>query len=125
MEIRDNLGKLAKRNVIDERIFKDFHNRLTSEIRTVKAEYYGNKFNETQGDMKETWRTINNVIKPTGNPNNEIKLSKNNILVSNDEVPNAFVEYFTGIAEKLTSQLPASLNTVSHYLKLRLMIHFL
>ena len=54
------------------------------------------------------------------NPNNEIKLSNNNIIVSNDEVPNAFIEYFTGIAEKLTSQLPTSLNTVSHYLKDRI-----
>ena len=120
MEIRDNLGKLAKRHIIDEKIFKDFRNRLTSEIRKAKADYFGTKFNETKGDMKETWRTINNVIKPTGNPNNEIKLMNNNIVVSNDEVPNAFVEYFTGIAEKLTSQLPTSLNTVSHYLKDRI-----
>ena len=120
MEIRDNLGKLAKKHIIDEKIFKDFRNQLTSEIRKVKADYFGTKFSETQGDMKETWRTINNVIKPTGNPNNEIKLSNNNIIVSNDEVPNAFIEYFTGIAEKLTSQLPTSLNTVSHYLKDRI-----
>ena len=59
MEIRDNLGKLAKRHIIDEKIFKDFRNRLTSEIRKAKADYFGTKFSETQGDMKETWQTIN------------------------------------------------------------------
>ena len=120
MKIRDNLAKLANRLIININIFKDFRNKLTTELRNAKAEYFANKFNETQGDMKETWRTINNVIKPTCNSNNDIKIIDNNISVNNDEIPNAFVEYFTGIAQKLSTQLPTSPNTVSHYLKDRI-----
>ena len=66
--------------------------------------------------MKETWQTINNVIKPTLNSHKDIKIIHNDISVSNDEIPNAFIEYFTGIAQKLTTQLPTSVNTVSYYL---------
>ena len=46
--------------------------------------------------------------------------NSNNVSVNDDEIPNAFVEYFTSIAQKLTTQLPNSPNTVSHYLKDRI-----
>ena len=101
-------------------IYKDFRNKLTTEIRTAKAEYFANKFYETEGNMKETWRTIHKVLKPKCNPNNNIKIIKDNVAVNRNEVPNAFVEYFTGIAKRLTDQLPTSQNTVSHYLKDRI-----
>ena len=119
IKIRDNLKKLANRHIIHINIYKDFRNKLTTELRNAKAEYFTYKFNETQGDMKETWRTINNVIKPSCNSNN-IKIICNNASVDDDEIPNAFVEYFTSIAQKLTTQLPDSPNTVSHYLKDRI-----
>ena len=88
MKIRDNLAKLAKRQTINMNIYKDFRNKLTTEIRTAKAEYFANKFYETEGNMKETWRTINKVIKPKCNPNNNIKIIKDNVSVNKDEVPN-------------------------------------
>ena len=125
MKIRDNLAKLANRHIININIYKDFRNKLTTELRNAKAEYFTNKFNETQGDMKETWRTINNTIKPSCNSNNNIKIIHNNAPVNDDEIPNAFVEYFTSIAQKLTTQLPTSPNTVSHYLKDRIYEPFL
>ena len=58
--------------------------------------------------MKETWRTINNVIKPSCNSSNNIKIIHNNDPINEDEIPNAFVEYFTSIAHKLTTQLPST-----------------
>ena len=120
MKIRDNLAKLANRRIINIDIYKDFRNKLTTELRNAKAEYFTNKFNETQGDMKETWRTINNVIKPSCNSSNNIKIIHNNDPINEDEIPNAFVEYFTSIAHKLTTQLPFSTNTPLHYLKDRI-----
>ena len=108
IKIRDNLAKLAHRHIINIK------------LRNAKAEYFTNKFNETQGDMKETWRTINNVIKPSCNSSNNIKIFHNNDPINEDEIPNAFVEYFTSIAHKLTTQLPSSPNTALHYLKDRI-----
>ena len=120
MKIRDNLKKLANRHIINENTFKDFHNKLTTELRKAKADYFTKKFNEAQGDMKETWQTINNVIKPTCNANKDIKIIHNDASICNDEIPNAFIDYFTGIAQKLTNQLPISVNTVPYYLKNRI-----
>ena len=47
MKIRDKLAKLAKRQIINMNIYKDFCNKLTTEIRAVKAEYFSNEFYET------------------------------------------------------------------------------
>ena len=106
MKIRDNLSKLEKRNQIDKKIFTDFRNLLTTEIRKAKAEYFSNKFKENENNIKETWRTINSVIKTNNKKYNNINLKDNNTPVENHKVPNKLVDYFTGIAEKLTSNLP-------------------
>ena len=63
MKIKDNLFKLSKRNLIDRKIYNDFRNLLNTRIRNAKREYYTNKFNENEGNIKETWKTINNAIK--------------------------------------------------------------
>ena len=120
MKIRDNLSKLAKRNIIDKNIYREFRNSLTTQIRNTKAEYYSNKFRENEGNIKETWRTINSTIKPNSNQNKNIKLKENISPIDNEDVPNILKDYFTGIAEKLTSKLPIPQQNASHYLKNRI-----
>ena len=73
MKIKDNLFKLSKRNLIDRKTYNDFRNLLNTQIRNAKREYYTNKFNENEGNIKETWKTINNAIKSKQKSNNKIK----------------------------------------------------
>ena len=42
--------------------FKNFRNRLNCVIRKSKRNYFYNKFEKTKGDMRQTWKTINNVM---------------------------------------------------------------
>ena len=120
MKIKDNLFKLSKRNLIDRKIYNDFRNSLNTQIRNAKTEYYTNKFNDNEGNIKETWKTINNAIKSKQKSNNKIKLIENNIAIESKEVPNSFNNYFTGIANKLTSQLPTPTHNATSYLKNRI-----
>ena len=53
MKIRDKLYKLATRNVIDIKIYKDFRNILTNRIRRAKANYYEDEFRKTSLDIKK------------------------------------------------------------------------
>ena len=120
MKIKDNLFKLSKRNLIDRKTYNDFRNLLNTQIRNAKREYYTNKFNENEGNIKETWKTINNAIKSKQKSNNKIKLIENNIAVESKDVSNSFFNYFTGIANKLTSQLPTPTHNATSYLKNRI-----
>ena len=58
MKIRDKLYKLAIRNRIDFKIYKDFRNLLTNHIRKAKAKYYEDEFKKTSSNIKKTWSTI-------------------------------------------------------------------
>ena len=119
MKIRDNLFKLSKRNLIDRETYTNFRNSLNTQIRNAKSEYYTNKFNDNEGNIKETWRTINDAIKSKQKSKDKIKLMENDLVIENNEIPNRFNNYFTGIAEKLTSQLPTSARSASSYLNNR------
>ena len=55
MKIRDNLAKLANRHIININIYKDFRNKLTTELRNAKAEYFTNKFNDQNGHSGNFW----------------------------------------------------------------------
>ena len=120
MKIKDNLFKLSKRGLIDRKIYTDFRNSLNTQIRNAKSEYYTNKFNENEGNIKETWKTINNTIKTKKKSNATITLNENDKPIENKDIPNSFNNYFTGIANQLTNQLPTSQHSASSYLRDRI-----
>ena len=108
MKIRDKLYKLATRNVIDIKIYKDFRNILTNRIRRAKANYYEDEFRKTSLNIKKTWMTINSVIRKNKHKQNIQILNEDGTKVPDSEVPTKFVNYFTSIATNLTNQLPSS-----------------
>ena len=73
-------------------------------------------------NIRETWRTINDVIKTNSRIRQYIKLKDNK---ETKNVSGQFVEHFTGIAEKVTSNLPTPINDASSYLKDRILNTFL
>ena len=79
-----------------------------------------NKFNDNEGNIKDTWRTINDAIQSKHRSSNTIILKENDRKIESKEVPNSFINYFTGIADKLTNQLPTSIHNASSYLKDRI-----
>ena len=93
-------------------------------MRKAKENYFTNKFNSYQNNAKLTWNTINSVIR-SKSKDSTINLSDENNPVNKEEVPNKFVEYFTNIASKLSSELPVSEQNASSYLTDRIQNSFL
>ena len=125
IKIRDKLGKLARNKLIGPDIFKRFRNQLVYKLRKAKENYFTNKFNSCQNNAKQTWKTINSVIR-SKQKDLTISLSDEyNNTITKEEVPNKFVEYFTSIATKLSSELPISEHNASSYLTDRIQNSFL
>ena len=93
-------------------------------MRKAKENYFTHKFNSYQNNAKLTWNTINSVIR-SKSKDSTINLSDENNPVNKEEVPNKFVEYFTNIASKLSSELPVSEQNASSYLTDRIQNSFL
>ena len=125
IKIRDKLGKLANKKLISPDIFKRFRNQLVHKLRKAKENYFTNKFKSCQNNAKLTWNAINSVIR-SKSKDLTINLSDElNNSISKEEVPNKFVEYFTSIASKLSSELPISEKNASSYLTDRIQNSFL
>ena len=119
MKIRDNLYKLATRNRIDIKIYKDFRNTLTTSIRKAKAKYYEDEFEKNSLSIKKTWATINSVIRKNKSPSTIELIDENGTKFQDSDVPSKFVDYFTNIATNLTNQLPNSPTNPLQFLRNR------
>ena len=71
-------------NLKNEYIF--YRNSINKLIKTVKNSYYKAKFIETNGNIKDTWRTINEITNQTKQPIIEI-----NIKASGENIGNTLI----------------------------------
>jgi hypothetical protein len=77
-----------------------------------KKTYYDSQFQKNQSNLKRTWELIFDVIKKTKCKSNEIfSVVVDNVTFSDPAlIANKFNEFFTGIAEKIASEIhPAEL----------------
>ena len=70
--------KYAKYPITYGEQYKKFRNLVTNEIRKAKHTYFKNKLNSSSGDTKNTWKVINQILKP----NNEIDKNKVNSFIN-------------------------------------------
>ena len=125
MKMRDKLYKLSLKNYVPRKVYTDFRNILNKQLNEAREKFYENEFNKNEKNIKKTWSVINSVLKPK---NKKPKISISDKITGNEindsEVPNQFIDYFTTIAEKLTSQMPNVSTNVSTYLKNRVQNSF-
>ena len=120
MKIRDKLYKLSVKNYVSRKVYKDFRNILNKQINEAREKFYENEFKNNEKNVKKTWSVINRVLKPKNKiPKISISEKSTGEKINDSNVPNSFIDYFTTIAEKLTSQMPNVSSNVSMYLRNR------
>ena len=113
------MHKLSAKKRIDSKIYKDYRNHLTSEIRKAKSIHYENELKKNSSNLKKTWTLINEVIRT--------KKSRPNINITDESggeikgsgVSIKCVDHYTSIADTLVNQLPNSPKNPSDYLQNR------
>ena len=56
--MKDKLFRQSNKGRIDRKIYTNFRNDLTSQIRKAKASYFEEKFVMCKGNIKKTWTVI-------------------------------------------------------------------
>ena len=118
IKIRDNLARKYNKGRIARDTYTRFRNKLTSQLRTAKSNYFKSEFAKCHGNGKKTWAIINNNIRKTIRTNN-VKLKENENFLNTDAVPNKFIDYFSNIASQLASEVAPSDKNAASYLKNR------
>ena len=76
-----NIKATRSKNADDWKTFKKFWNFVNNQVKTAKQTYYNNAFRENEGDVRNTWRVINELVsRKTNNWTiKEIKLNDHSI----------------------------------------------
>ncbi len=104
-----------------------FNAILKKTIRNTKKSYYETLFNKYKGDMKGTWKTINEILNRTKRKNKFPQYFKdgNEIVVGKLAIVNHFNNFFTNIGPKLSKLIGTPENkSYKSYLSNKLQINF-
>ena len=99
-------------------VYKTSRNLVNIALRHAKAEYYRNKIAQQNNNPKEAWKTINDLLGRSSNETivNELKINDSKI-TSNEEIANAFNEYFTNIGPSLANSIDESNTSFKTFVK--------
>ena len=113
------LRKLNRKFTYDtEYLYKKFRNKVVSEIRSSKIDYYNHYFVEHQSNMKMLWTGIRSIINIKSKQFHNIsQLVQNSEIVQNSkEIANIFDNYFVNITGKIDSEIPRTRKSPLDYL---------
>jgi len=126
IKFRDKLYHKLKNTNCDTTLYAQlklnlntYNKILKKAIREAKITYYNNKFYQFKNDIKNTWKTIKEIINSSPDKVNMPKQFKvNNTLVTNKQViANEFNTFFTNIGKNLASSILQPPNrSISDYL---------
>ena len=113
-----NAIKVSKTDVIYKQCVT-YRNLLDKIKKTSKFQHHRQILQEYKYDMKNTWRTLNNII---GRSNDRSTMTFSTFTMNDEKVSdptkivNGFCDYFTNIGPKLANQIPTSEHDSLHYL---------
>ena len=61
---RQNYYSLVRQNKMTHELYSRFRNFVPNQIRQAKINYFASKFQQFNGDCKNTWKQINSIIRP-------------------------------------------------------------
>ena len=112
-KVRDKIKKAAVKNQSDLLFaaYKQIRNKVTNMNQKLKRDFFSDKIKTFEGNVKETWKTINQMI------NKRSKTTHNSSLEDGDkditdsqQIADAMNQYFCNIREKLSSKIPTRKN---------------
>ena len=86
--------------------YKQYRNRVNAFNKALKKQYLSDKINNNKGSMKESWQTINQLLKKRFQSTNIVGLKESNQgIFDKQSISNKMNEYFCSIGEKLAADI--------------------
>ena len=105
---RQHYFQLYRNKIIPKTTYHNYRNFVTSKIRKAKLQYFENKFNSVKNNIKQTWRIINDVLKPKkfSRQNTIKKLVRNDIIYENgSDIAHIFNNFFVNIGSEIAESV--------------------
>ena len=90
--------------------YRHLRNKVNSLNIRRKRMYFSNKISESEGNLKETWNAINQLINKRSKTTNISSLTvEDKSITKNNEIADT-IEFFCNIGEKVISNIPDTVN---------------
>ena len=90
--------------------YKKYRNMLNNKIKKTKKEYFKMKFSNAAGNIKKTWKVINEsfgyTVKDRKTPN--FVMCNNNAIYNKTEICSSFNDYFINVGPNLSKNLKSN-----------------
>ena len=103
---KHKLYKCSRNNPSIFNQYKRYNNMLKCIIKSCKTNYYQKKFDLSSKNTKDTWKTINSLIKPKVGKNPILLQINDSITSDPDLVSEHFNNHFISLAPALSSCIP-------------------
>lgn len=109
------LFRLSRRDADLINAYKTSRNHLGTLIKHAKTSYYRKKFDACSNSSRDTWKLINNIIKPVISRSSELKLEVDGEVTSDPSlVANLFNDYFINVGPSLANAIsPVNIDPLS------------
>ena len=86
--------------------YKRFRNYVTNRVRVAKTDYYHNKLDSYRGDLRRTWRIVNDVLKPNKKTVTLNSVSADGIEYStSEEIAKQLNSYFSTVGQSISESI--------------------
>ena len=117
MKQRDKLFKEKVKNPNNIALnleFKDIKNKVNNKIKVLKSQYFRNKWEQAENDVRKQWKFVNSFI---GNNNeSSIKSLKTSgiEIISIPEMADSFNQHFSRMESTIVEQLEQDIVNLNH-----------
>ena len=98
--------------------YKQIRNKINTELRNAKKEYYSSKIASQKQNQKQAWKTINNLL---GRQCKQTVVNQLDIegetLTNNEDIAESFNNYFSNIGQNLASKIGTTDDNFVSYIR--------
>lgn len=107
---KHSLFKDYKLGVVSFDMYKQYNNFVTREIKKSKKSYFDYKFQQCRGNLRGTWKQLNELLNRKNKSGGGVKLRCDNggDITNGTEVANYFNYYFTNVGTTLDRSIAAA-----------------
>ena len=122
-DARNSYHKLFQAKLVTKAENSLFRNKITNLLRKIKVNFYHNSFARNSGNIKKTWKLINQICNRTKRNSIEKIIHNDETIVEPFRIAETFNNFFVSIADNLAANLPSTSESPYKYMSPNLMPH--
>ena len=109
---------MQSKSETDLRTYRSYRNKFTKIMRLSQKQYYSDRFQKLEGEIKGTWHLLKTIMDRNDNLNMTNELQVNSVKISDlNQIANDFDDFFVNIGLNLAKRIDDADGSYRDYLR--------